>query len=207
LARIVQLFVDATKRAEKAGFDVIEIHGAHGYLISTFNSPLSNTRTDEYGGSFEGRTRLCMEVCRAVRETWASSKPLFVRLSCTDWVEGGWDIEQTVKLSKMLKDIGVDLIDCSSGGVSPLQKITAGPGYQVPFADRVRRDVNISTGAVGIITEPKQAEEILTSGKADMVVMARQFLREPQWPLRAAHELGVEVEWPFQYERAKFPKL
>jgi len=201
IKEIVQAFKTSAQLSIKCGYDVIEIHGAHGYLIHSFNSPLTNKRKDKYGGDFEGRTRFCKEVVQAVREVW-DDRPLFVRLSCIDWVEGGWNIEETVKLSKDLKKIGVDLIDCSSGGNSPLQKIKEEPGYQVPFSEQVKREVGILTGAVGRITESKQANEIIESGKSDIVLMARQFLRDPHFPLRAASELGVEVDAPHQYERA-----
>lgn len=202
IQQLIKAFGEAAIRAEKAGFDVIEIHGAHGYLISSFNSPISNKRTDEYGGDFEGRTRFCLEVVREVKKVW--KKTLFVRLSCTDWYEGGWDIEQTVRLAQILKDEGVDLLDCSSGGNTPLQQIKEDPGYQVPFAERVKKSVmDFHVGAVGKITEAHQAEEIIANGKADIVLLARALLADPFWPLHAAKTLGVNVAWPLQYERAK----
>jgi 2,4-dienoyl-CoA reductase-like NADH-dependent reductase (Old Yellow Enzyme family) len=199
---VIDAFRDASVRALRAGFQVIEIHAAHGYLIHQFLSPLSNQRTDSYGGSFENRTRLAREVTAAVREVWPEKLPLFVRISATDWVEGGWDLEQSVELVRNLVPLGVDLVDCSSGGLMPGAVIPAAPGFQVPFAREVRRRGNVLTGAVGLITEPRQAEEILAHGDADLVFLARQFLREPQWPLRAARELGVKVTWPKQYQRA-----
>jgi 2,4-dienoyl-CoA reductase-like NADH-dependent reductase (Old Yellow Enzyme family) len=201
IQEIVQHFADAAKRSLAAGFDVIEIHGAHGYLISSFNSPITNTRTDEYGGSFENRTRLLRELVSATRKVWPEDKPLFVRVSCEDWVEGGWDIEQTVQLAKALEKLGVDLLDCSSGGNVAQQKLNPFTGYQVPFTERVRRDVpGLLTGAVGRITEPKVAEEILATGKSDVVLLGREFLRNPHWPVHAARELGVEVDAPLHYE-------
>ena len=201
----ISAFAEAAKRAGKAGFRVIEIHSAHGYLIHEFLSPLSNQRTDEYGGSFENRTRLLREVVSAVRGVVPDGMPVFVRVSATDWKEGGWDIEQSVELAKTLKTLGVDLIDCSSGGLVADAKIPMGPGYQVPFAERIRREAGIPTGAVGMITEPKQAEEIIRSGKADIVLIAREFLRQPYWPLHAAQALGKEITGPVQYLRAAPP--
>ncbi len=202
---VKRAFAEAATRANRVGFDVLEIHGAHGYLLHQFLSPLANHRSDRYGGRFENRTRLLVEVVDAVRATWPAGKPLFVRLSATDWVSGGWDVEQTVRLSRMLAEHGVDLIDCSSGGLSPAQQIVAAPGYQVPFAERVRREAGVRTGAVGLITDARQAEEILWRGQADVVIMARQLLRDPFFPFHAAAELGVPdaVRWPPQYERAK----
>jgi len=198
-------FKAAAHRALQAGFDVIEIHGAHGYLIHEFYSPLSNKRTDEYGGSFENRIRLLLEVVDSVKESWPASKPLFVRISSTDWIEGGWTIDDSTTLAKILKDKGVDLVDCSSAG-NVLAPIPLKPGYQVEFAEALRK-TGILTGAVGLITEARQAEDIIASGQADMVFIAREFLRDPHFPLRAAHELGVDVKWPVQYERAKWEKL
>jgi 2,4-dienoyl-CoA reductase-like NADH-dependent reductase (Old Yellow Enzyme family) len=197
-------FAAAAKRSLDAGFKVAEVHAAHGYLLHSLLSPLSNHRTDEFGGSFENRVRALLRVTEAVREVWPSEWPLFVRLSCSDWVEGGWDLPQTVALAKLLKGLGVDLIDCSSGGNVPKAMIPVGPGYQVPFAEAVRKEADIATGAVGMITEAKQAEQILVDGKADAVLIARELLRDPHWPLRAAHELGADVTWPKQYERAKW---
>jgi 2,4-dienoyl-CoA reductase-like NADH-dependent reductase (Old Yellow Enzyme family) len=181
---------------------VIEIHAAHGYLIHEFLSPLSNRRDDAYGGSFENRTRLVREIVAAVRSSWPKGAPLFVRISATDWVEGGWDLEQSIELARGLKQLGVDLIDCSSGGSVPHAEIPAGPGYQTPFAQRLRQEAEIMTGAVGMITSPVQAEQIIGTGQADAVLMAREFLRDPYWPLRAAHELEQSVSWPVQYLRA-----
>ena len=185
-----------------AGFQVIELHGAHGYLLHEFLSPLSNKRTDRYGGTFENRIRFTLETVDAVRQVWPESLPLLMRLSATDWTEGGWDIEQSVELSRILRTRGVDLVDTSSGGNVAGAKIPVGPGYQVEFAERIRRDAGIPTGAVGMITDPHQAEEIIQGGKADVVVLARELLRDPYWPLRAARVLGVKVTWPSQYERA-----
>ena len=182
-----------------AGFHVIELHGAHGYLLHEFLSPLSNKRTDEYGGSFENRVRFTLETVDAVRAVWPVALPLLVRVSSTDWVEGGWDIEQSVELTRLLKEHGVDLVDCSSGGNVAGAQIPIGPGYQVAFAERIRRESGIATAAVGLITDPHQAEEIVASGKADLVVLARQLLRDPYWPLHAAKALGAEITWPSQY--------
>ncbi|HEU4990305.1 MAG TPA: NADH:flavin oxidoreductase/NADH oxidase [Gemmatimonadaceae bacterium] len=196
-------WVAAARLAITAGFDVIELHMAHGYLLHQFLSPLSNHRGDEYGGSLENRMRFPLRVAAAVREVWPAGRPLFVRISATDWTDGGWDIEQSVVLAERLRALGVDLIDCSTGGNVPHAKIPVGPGYQVPFAERVRRDVKIATAAVGLITEAHQAEEIVASGNADAVIMARELLRDPYWPLHAARVLGAEVRWPEQYLRAK----
>src|SRR5262245_33435403 len=205
IAEIVDAFRQAAARALAAGFDVVEIHGAHGYLIHEFLSPLSNTRSDEYGGSFENRIRFCLEIVEAVRSVWPERSPLFVRLSATDWAEGGWDIEQTVELARRLAGHGVDLIDCSSGGMVPNTPIPATPGYQVPFAERIKRDAAIYTGAVGLITTPAQADEIIAREQADLIVLARELLRDPYWPLRAARELQHPVPWPAQYLRAAPP--
>ncbi|HZT76197.1 MAG TPA: NADH:flavin oxidoreductase/NADH oxidase [Vicinamibacterales bacterium] len=202
IAGLVAAFRAAAQRALRAGFDVVEIHGAHGYLIHEFLSPLVNTRTDEYGGSYDNRVRFCLEIVDAVRTVWPERLPLFVRLSCTDWKAGGWDLEQTVELARRLKTRGVDLVDCSSGGLVADQQIAIGPGYQVPFAERVRRDAAIATGAVGLITEPAQANAIVEAGQADLVLLARELLRDPYFPLRAARELGREIPWPAQYVRA-----
>jgi 2,4-dienoyl-CoA reductase-like NADH-dependent reductase (Old Yellow Enzyme family) len=199
---VVQAFAAAARRAIAAGFQLLEIHGAHGYLAHEFLSPLSNRRTDEYGGSFENRIRFVLQVAEAVRAAWPERLPLFVRLSCTDWIEGGWTIDDSVELARRLRRIGVDLIDCSSGGSSPAARIALGPGYQVPFAERVRRDAGIMTGAVGLITTAAQAEEILANGKADLVLMAREFLRDPYFPLRSARAIGMEAPAPVQYGRA-----
>ena len=203
VAKLVNDFALATKRALNAGFQVVEIHAAHGYLLHEFLSPLSNNRNDEYGGRFENRIRLLVEVTKAVRLNWPESLPLFVRISASDWAEGGWDIEESVKLAAVLKEMGVDLIDCSSGGAVAHQKIALGPGYQVAFSTRIRQETGIATGAVGLITTAPQAEEIIASGKADIVLIARESLRDPYFPLHAAKELGVEIKWPVQYERAK----
>ena len=196
-------FKAAAARALQAGFKVMELHGAHGYLLHQFFSPLSNQRTDEYGGSFENRIRLLTEVVDSVKEVWPENLPLFVRMSATDWTEGGWTVEDAVELSKVLKAKGVDLIDCSTGGNVPKAKIPVGPGYQVPFAETIKKEADILTGAVGMITTAQQSEEIITSGKADVVIIAREFLRDPYFPLHAAKTLGADVKWPDQYERAK----
>ncbi len=192
----------ATGRAREAGFDVVEIHAAHGYLLHEFLSPLSNLRIDDYGGSLENRMRFPLRIVRAVRAAWPGKLPLFVRISATDWADGGWDIEQSVQFARAVRELGVDLIDCSSGGLASHQKIPAAPGYQVPFADRIRRDAQIATAAVGLITESSQANEILASGRADAVILARAMLRDPYWALHAAQELGVAMRWPDQYLRA-----
>jgi 2,4-dienoyl-CoA reductase-like NADH-dependent reductase (Old Yellow Enzyme family) len=203
IKKVAADFKAAAQRAVLAGYKVIEIHGAHGYLIHQFLSPLSNHRTDDYGGSFDNRIRLLVEITDAIRAVWPERLPLFVRLSATDYVEGGWSVEETVKLSSILKNHGADLIDCSSGGMVPYAKVPFGPGYQVAFADRIRREAGIRTGAVGIITEVDQAEEILTKGQADLILIARASLRDPYFALHAAHELGEDVDWPVQYRRAK----
>ncbi|MDF3078101.1 MAG: namA [Sphingobacteriaceae bacterium] len=203
IKKVVDDFKSAASRALEAGFKVIEIHAAHGYLIHQFLSPLSNMRTDEYGGSFENRTRILLEIVEGVQEVWPEDLPLFVRISATDWAEGGWDIQQSVKLSAVLKEKGVDLIDCSSGGLVPYAKIQAGPGYQVGFAEQIKKETGILTGAVGFITESAQADEIVQNGQADMVLLAREFLRDPYFPLHAASELNADLKWPVQYERAK----
>jgi 2,4-dienoyl-CoA reductase-like NADH-dependent reductase (Old Yellow Enzyme family) len=199
----VRAFADAARRADAAGFEVAEIHAAHGYLIHEFLSPLSNLREDEYGGDFQGRTRLLLEVTEAVRAVWPQDKPLFVRFSATDWVEGGWTVEETVELSKQVGVLGVDLIDISSGGLDPRQEVPFGPGYQVPLARQVREGSGLPVAAVGLITEPQQAEQILAEGSADAVLLARAVLRDPHWPLNAARELGDDISWPLQYQRAK----
>jgi 2,4-dienoyl-CoA reductase-like NADH-dependent reductase (Old Yellow Enzyme family) len=197
-------FAIAARRAHGAGFRVVEIHAAHGYLLHEFLSPITNARTDAYGGSFENRTRFLREVVAAVRDVWPDDLPLFVRISASDWLEGGWKIEDSVRLAGDLKPLGVDLIDASSGGISPDAKIEVGPGYQVPFAHKIRKKARIATGAVGMITQAQQAQEIIESGKADLVILARELLRQPYWPLLAAAQLGREdVAWPAQYRRAK----
>lgn len=203
ISAVVKAFASAAQRALAAGARVIEVHSAHGYLLHSFLSPLSNHRDDEYGGSFENRTRLLCEVVTAVRAVWPEQFPLFVRISATDWMEGGWSPEDSVALAKLLKALGVDVVDCSSGGVIPQAKIPVGPGYQVPFAQRIRSESGMATGAVGMITDPAQADQIVRSGQADLVILARQLLREPYWPLHAARALGHEIQWPPQYERAK----
>ena len=202
IREIIAAFAAAARRACDAGFRVIEIHGAHGYLIHEFLSPLSNERTDDYGGSFENRTRMLREVVQAVRRSWPKGAPLFVRISATDWIDGGWDLQESIALARELKKLGVDLIDCSSGGTVPHAKIPVGAGYQTVFAQRIREEADILTGAVGMITSPAQAEHVVNSGQADAILMAREFLREPYWPLRAAQELRQSVSWPVQYLRA-----
>jgi 2,4-dienoyl-CoA reductase-like NADH-dependent reductase (Old Yellow Enzyme family) len=202
IARVVQAFAVAAKRALKAGFQVIEIHAAHGYLIHEFLSPLSNHRSDGYGGTLENRARLAREIVAAVRKEMPQQQPLFIRISATDWADGGWDVDQSVALAKMLKPLGVDLVDCSSGGNIAQAQIPIAPGYQVPFAERIRKDADILTGAVGMITTPGQADEIVSSGKADAVLLAREMLRDPYFPLRAGRELGQDIAWPAQYLRA-----
>ena len=199
---IAEAFAAAARRALAAQFEVIEIHAAHGYLINEFLSPLSNHRRDEYGGSFENRIRFVLEVTEAIRGVWPDSLPLFIRISASDWMEHGWTIDDSLKLAGILKSRGVDLVDCSSGGSSPHAKIELGPGYQVPFAERIRRETGILTGAVGMITEPQQADRIIREGRADLILLARQFLRDPYFPLHAAKALGIEVSPPVQYKRA-----
>ena len=204
IGEVVAEFKAAARRAMLAGFKVVEIHAAHGYLIHQFLSPLSNRRTDEYGGSFENRARLLMEVVDAVRSGWPPGYPLFVRISATDWATGGWSVEDAVRLAGMLKERGVDVIDCSSGGLVPFQKIPAGPGYQVEFSQKIRTATGILTGAVGIITDAVQAETLIVTGQADLVFLARQLLRDPYFPLHAAAELKQkDMHWPLQYERAR----
>ena len=202
IQEVVSAFAAAAHRACQAGFRVIEIHAAHGYLIHEFLSPLSNRREDEYGGSFENRTRLCREIVAAVRSSWPKELPLFVRISATDWIDDGWNIDESVKLAGQLKRMGVDLIDCSSGGNAPHAKIPVGPGYQTAFAERIRREAEIMTGALGMITSAVQAEHIIRTEQADAVIIAREFLRDPYWPLRAARELDQPIAWPVQYLRA-----
>jgi 2,4-dienoyl-CoA reductase-like NADH-dependent reductase (Old Yellow Enzyme family) len=199
---VVAAFAAAARRTCDAGFGVVEIHAAHGYLLHEFLSPFSNHREDRYGGSFENRTRLLREVGSAVRRAWPERLPLFVRISATDWEAGGWDLEQSIELARQLKSLGVDLIDCSSGGNLPQAKIPVGPGYQTPFAERIRREAAIPTGALGVITSPVQADHIIRTDQADLVLLAREFLRDPYWPLRAARELGHAIPWPVQYLRA-----
>ena len=209
IATIKDAFVAAAKRAMAAGFRIIEIHSAHGYLLHEFMSPLSNRRKDRYGGSFENRIRLTLEAASALRRTIPDNMPLFTRISCTDWAEGGWDLEQSIELSKCLKQIGVDLIDCSSGALVRGAKIPVAPGFQVPFAAAIREKAGISTGAVGAITEAAQANEIIESGKADLTFLAREMLRDPYFAARAEAELGAEPHWPTQYGyaiKAMLPK-
>lgn len=201
--QVVDAFAAAARRAEAAGAKLVEIHSAHGYLLHSFLSPLSNHRDDNYGGSFENRIRLLCEVVTAVRKLWPDRYPLAVRLSCTDWVEGGWTIQDSVTLAGILKTLGVDILDCSSGGIIPGVKIPVGPGYQAQFAQRIRGEANIPTIAVGMITDPAQADNIIRTGQADAVMLAREFLRQPYWPLHAARVLGQDVKWPVQYERAR----
>jgi len=196
-------FEVAAQRALAAGFDVLEFHCAHGYLMNEFLSPLTNKRTDEYGGSLENRCRLVLRIAQLLRDLWPQDKPVFVRISAVDWVEDGWTIEDSIQLCKWLKDIGIDLIDCSSGGLVLDAKIPAGPGYQTSFAAAIRAQAGIATGAVGMITDPAQAEHILVTGQADAVFLARELLRDPYWPLHAAHQLRADVDWPVQYARAK----
>lgn len=196
-------FAAAARRAVDAGYQLLELHAAHGYLLHEFLSPLSNTRTDRYGGSLDNRMRCVLEVTEAVRAEWPAQWPLLVRLSVTDWVAGGWDVEQSLVLARALAERGVDLIDCSSGGLRPDARIPVGPGYQTGFAERLRREAGVRTGTVGMITEAFQAEHVLRSGQADCVLLARELLRDPYWPLSAARSLGHDVPWPPQYERAK----
>jgi len=203
IKKIIEDFRQAAIRANEAGFEVIELHGAHGYLLHEFLSPLSNHRVDEYGGSFQNRIRFVVELTEAVRGVWYEEKPLFVRISATDWVDGGWTVEESIEFSKILKTKGVDLIDCSSGGNSPGQKIAVGPMYQTPFAERIKNQAGILTGAVGLITTVEQSEHILANGQADLIFLARQLLREPYFPLHAAHDLNFDLPWPVQYDRAK----
>jgi 2,4-dienoyl-CoA reductase-like NADH-dependent reductase (Old Yellow Enzyme family) len=203
IAAVVAAFAASARRAHAAGARLIELHAAHGYLLHSFLSPLSNQRTDQYGGSFANRIRMLCEVVTAVRRVWPEEYPLWVRISATDWTEGGWTLEEAVQLARILKPLGVDLIDCSSGGNVARAKIPVGPGYQVPFAEQVRREAGVLTGAVGMITDPAQADQIIRSGQADVVILARQFLREPYWPLLAARALDHDIKWPVQYERAK----
>jgi len=199
---IVTAFADAARRALQAGFQVIEIHSAHGYLSHEFLSPLTNRRTDQYGGSFENRSRFAREIVTAVRSVWPAALPVFLRISATDWTEGGWSPGDSVELAKLVKPLGVDVIDCSSGGIAPSIRIDAHPGYQVPFAGKVRREADILTAAVGMITEPAQANSIIEDGEADLVLLAREFLRDPYWPIHAARALGQQAEPPIQYARA-----
>lgn len=199
----VEQFAAAARWSLEAGFDIVELHMAHGYLMNEFLSPLSNHRGDEFGGSIENRMRFPLRVARTVRGIWPAERPVFVRISASDWVEGGWDLPQSIQLARALRELGIDLIDCSSGGSSPLAKIPLGPGYQVPFAAAIRKEAGIPTGAVGLITDAQQAEQIIAEGKADCVLLARAMLADPYWPLHAAKALGMDVAWPKQYLRAK----
>ncbi len=203
LPGVVAAFVAAAERADAAGFDVVELHMAHGYLLHEFLSPLANARDDEYGGALENRLRLPLEVAAAVRAAWPERKPLLVRISATDWLDGGWDLEQSVVFATRLREAGVDLVDCSSGGIAPGAAVPSGPGYQVPFAAAIREQAGVATGAVGLITEPEQAEAVVAGGSADAVLLARELLRDPYWPRRAAAALGAEAWWPDQYLRAR----
>ena len=202
ITAVIKGFREAARRALEADFDVVEIHGAHGYLLHEFLSPLANRRTDDYGGSFENRARLMLQVAEAVRGAWPGDLPLFVRISATDWAEGGWDVDESVELARRLRGCGVDVVDVSSGGLVAHAKIPVAPGYQVPFAARIRREAGIATAAVGLITEPAQADAIIANGEADLVLLARQMLRDPYWPLHAAAALGEQTSWPVQYLRA-----
>jgi 2,4-dienoyl-CoA reductase-like NADH-dependent reductase (Old Yellow Enzyme family) len=203
IQQIIASYISAVRRCKAIGYDVLEIHAAHGYLIHQFYSPFSNNRRDEYGGSFENRIRLLLEIAEAVKKEWGYEKPLFVRISATDWTEGGWSIDDSVHLARKLKQRGVDLIDVSSGGNVAEARIPLKPGYQVEFAERIKREAGILTGAVGLITTPKQAEEIISNGQADLILIARESLRSPYFPLHAAYALHEDIAWPLQYERAK----
>jgi len=203
IARVVEAFAAAARRAREAGAKIIEIHSAHGYLLQEFLSPLSNRRKDRYGGSFENRTRVLREVVEAIRVVWPASLPLFVRISATDWVEGGWTGDESVELARQLGPLGVDLVDCSSGANVPEARPPLGPGFQVQFAERVRKESGVLSAAVGLITSPVQADHIVRTGQADLVLLARELLRDPYWPLRAADELKQDGPWPKQYLRAK----
>jgi 2,4-dienoyl-CoA reductase-like NADH-dependent reductase (Old Yellow Enzyme family) len=203
LIDVIDQFEAAAERALQAGFEVVELHMAHGYLLHEFLSPLSNTRTDQYGGSLENRMRLPLAVAERVRSRWPQDLPLFVRISCTDWADNGWDLDQSVQFCQRLKAIGVDLIDCSSAALVPYARIPVAPGFQVPFSEAVRRRADIATGAVGLITHPVQAEQILANQQADAVLLAREMLRDPYWPLHAARILDKDIAWPVQYARAK----
>jgi 2,4-dienoyl-CoA reductase-like NADH-dependent reductase (Old Yellow Enzyme family) len=203
IKKVISDFSAAAQRALQAGYKLLEIHGAHGYLVHQFLSPLTNHRTDSYGGSFENRIRLLLEIVGAIQTVWPQNLPVFVRLSATDYVEGGWNVDETVKLASVLKKNGVDLVDTSSGGSVPYAKIPFGPGYQVGFAERIKRESGIMTGAVGLITEFQQAEDILVQEQADLILIARASLRDPFFALHAAHALGDDIAWPLQYTRAK----
>lgn len=202
IARVIDQYAASTRLCVAAGFEVLELHMGHGYLVHEFLSPLTNLRTDGYGGAFEQRVTFALQLVEAVRAEWPQHLPLFVRLSSTDWIEGGWDIEQSVKLARLLRAAGVDLIDCSSGSITPQSQGRSAPNFQVPFSAAIRQGANIATAAVGLITQPLQAEEILTSGQADLIFLARALLLDPYWPLRARQELEGKAQWPVQYERA-----
>jgi 2,4-dienoyl-CoA reductase-like NADH-dependent reductase (Old Yellow Enzyme family) len=201
--KLLHDFSAAARRALAAGFEVIELHAAHGYLAHEFLSPLTNRRTDHFGGSLENRMRLPLQLARSLRDAWPAHLPVFVRISATDYAENGWDLAQSVIFCQQLKTLGIDLIDCSSGGNIAGVSIPLGPGYQVPFAPTIRQEAHIPTAAVGLITGAQQAESILADGKADAVLLAREMLRDPYWPLHAAGQLNAEIKWPVQYERAK----
>ena len=203
IAAITLAFRASARRAREAGFRALEIHAAHGYLIHEFLSPIANRREDRYGGSFENRTRLAREIVAAVRAEWPERWPLLVRLSATDWVDGGWSVDETVELCRSLRELGVDLVDTSSGGMHPTARVPLGPGYQTAFAERIRREASVPTGAVGMITSAEQAEHVLRTGQADLVLLAREMLRDPYWPLRAAARARADVPWPKQYLRAR----
>lgn len=203
IQQVVDQFADAAARALAAGFEVLELHMAHGYLLHEFLSPLSNRRTDRFGGDLDNRMRLPLMVAEAARKQWPAHLPLFVRISCTDWVDGGWDLAQSIQLCRRLKPMGIDLIDCSSAALVPHAKIPVAPGFQTPLAAAIRKEADIATGAVGLITQAVQAEQILATGQADAVLLGREMLRQPYWPLNAARELGQEIDWPDQYARAK----
>lgn len=203
LNKINQQFAAATRRSLKAGFQVVELHAAHGYLLHQFLSPLSNQRNDEFGGSLENRLRFPLRIAKTVRKNWPDNLPMFVRISATDWVAGGWELEQSMEFCRQLKKLGIDLIDCSSGGLVPDAVIPAGPSFQTPFAAEIKKNLGIATGTVGLITNPAQAEQIIATELADAVLLGREFLRDPYWPLHAAQTLGVDFPWPAQYERAK----
>ena len=203
IAAVTRAFADAAKRALVAGFRSIEVHAAHGYLAHQFLSPISNRREDAYGGSFENRTRFAREVVSAVRQVWPERWPLLVRISATDWMDGGWNVDESVALCRMLRELGADLIDTSSGGMVATARVPLGPGYQTSFAERIRREAGVATGAVGMITSPEQADTIVRTGQADLVLLARELLRDPYWPLHASTRLRAEMEWPRQYLRAK----
>jgi 2,4-dienoyl-CoA reductase-like NADH-dependent reductase (Old Yellow Enzyme family) len=196
-------FQKAAENSLEAGFQVVEIHMAHGYLLHEFLSPISNKRTDKFGGSFENRIRLPLQIAERVRQIWPDNWPVFVRISCTDWVDDGWDIDQSIQFSALLKEVGIDLIDCSSGGIIPGVKIPVSSGYQTGFAHRIKTETGLLTATVGLITQPAQAEHIITTGQANLVLLAREMLRDPYWPLQAAQTLGIDIEWPVRYERAK----